>query len=150
MGAVGRSKSKLVGAGWVPGGCQDVSATKYITRVQWACPTPPSTLPPTHSAPAPTFSLTKIFLLWRSLWGVRGVATSRYVSCTAVLNGAMRKTTTTLRPPQCRFCTHTHTLCIASPYRRGSAESVCKIDTMGDIKLVAKPLMRARFRRQPP
>ena len=29
VGAVGRSKSKLVGAGWVLGGCRDVNATKY-------------------------------------------------------------------------------------------------------------------------
>ena len=33
---------------------------------------PPSTLLPTPSAPAPTLSLTKIFILWRSLWGVWG------------------------------------------------------------------------------
>ena len=60
---------------WVPGGCQGVSATKYITRVQWACPTPPSTLPapfPHPPSPAPTLSLTKTFYSVEESMGVRG------------------------------------------------------------------------------
>ena len=45
-------------------------------------------------------------------------------------NGVMRKTATTLCPPQCRFC---------NVFRRKR----CKIDTVGDIKFVAKSPTRA-------